>query len=139
MHCNISIILTLYPRRGSWSSKNQYLKNVLKLVFPNKGQTKPHHSGSPLGRRITASKTSKLRQTAMIDNTSARVPTVNTHVSEGMCVHTEKHTPHRLLHIKKEYCHKVKERRDFHAMKGFMELMVSKHEKKKYFRIAYIS
>lgn len=75
----------------------------------------------------------------MIDNTSARVPTVNTHVSEGMCVHTEKHTPHRLLHIKKEYCHKVKERRDFHAMKVFMELMVSKHEKKKYFRIAYIS
>lgn len=42
MHCNISIILTLYPRRGGWSLKNQYLKMYQSKCFitrPTPGHT----------------------------------------------------------------------------------------------------
>lgn len=36
MHCNISIILTLYPGKGWLVSEKYPLKNVLELVFHNK-------------------------------------------------------------------------------------------------------
>lgn len=102
-------------------------------MFHNKGRTEPHHPESPSGRRLRASKNSKLRQRAMTDNPSARVPTMNTQASmhECMCVHTDKQRAHQLLFKKEEYCHNVKDWGDFHAIKSFMEPMFNKQEKRK--------
>lgn len=96
-------------------------------MFYNKAQTESNFPGGPSARRILSSKNSKLRQRAMTDNTAVAVS------YEHICRHAwtpvgaEKHMHTDCLYERRTLpqCQRL---RDFHAMKGFMELRVRKHK-----------
>lgn len=108
-------------------------------MFHNKGLDRVTLPWKPSGRRIIASKNSKLRLRARTDNISATVQTMNIHESMHEWMHTRayKHTPHWLLFIK-EYCHNVKDWRDFIQYHERFQSLYLANKKEKVFQNAYI-
>lgn len=97
-------------------------------MFYNKAKTESNFSGSPSGRRIVSSKNSKLRQRATTDNTAAGATAMNIHASTYERLWAQRNTHTRTVFHERRTLPQCQRLRDFHAMKGFMELMVRKHK-----------